>query len=596
MRKGEKKTFQTTVLKWYACNGRFFPWRKTNNPYKVLTAELLLQKTDATKVLPVFKKFSSHWPSPQTLSKARISSISKVIKPLGLRYKAGRLKALASVLAADGGRVPGKEEVLLKLSGVGRYIASSVLCFAFNEPRAVVDTNVIRILSRFFGLHSVKARPREDRFLWEFAQSLVPVRKSKEYNWGLLDFGALVCRSRDPHCSECMLKNNCHYFKANKTIWKMDKRKKQLTAVDLFAGAGGLSLGFEKAGFRVVFAVENDNYSAETYKSNREGNNTKVIVSDISKVNFGGVLKDNKVRKGEIDILLAGPPCQGFSSSNMKTRNSSNPQNYLFIDFLRAVVQIYPSWILIENVSGFKNFEKGKVIKLMCYRLQKLGYSCKWDIVNAADYGIPQIRRRFILVANRCGVDFNFPKPSFGFDGKPYLNVRDAISDLPIVKNGNAVDSLPYIKNGSSLSDYQNEMRKKWKKDYCLNNLTTKNSEIILLRYRAIPQGGNWQVIPAHLMSDYKDKNNCHSGLYKRLRWNEPAIVINNFRKNMLIHPKENRNLTIREAARLQSFPDDYIFWGPLNSQQQQIANAVPPWLASVFSVSIAQKRNEHTS
>ncbi len=187
-------------------------------PFKVLTAEFLLQKTDAAKVVTVYEEFTSRWPSPQALSKARINSILKVIKPLGLRYKAGRLKAVASVITADGGRVPNKEDVLLKLPGVGRYIASAVLCFAFNEPRAVVDTNVIRILSRFFGLHSAKVRPREDPFLWKFAQSLVPVRKSKEYNWGLLDFGALVCRSRDPLCSECMLKSNCHYYKINRFI------------------------------------------------------------------------------------------------------------------------------------------------------------------------------------------------------------------------------------------------------------------------------------------------------------------------------------------------------------------------------------------
>ncbi len=363
----------------------------------------------------------------------------------------------------------------------------------------------------------------------------------------------------------------------------MREENLNLRAVDLFAGAGGLSLGFENAGFEVVFAVENDIWNAETYRMNRNGKNREVILSDISQINLTDALKKFRLKKGEIDILLGGPPCQGFSFSNMKTRTIDNPKNHLFRQFLKAVKEIYPKWILFENVSGIVNFEKGKVIEIINSELRNLGYLCTWDVLNSADYGVPQMRKRFLLTANRLGIKFSFPKPAFGNGKKPCITVKDAISDLALLKNGNNIDSLPYCYNGSKLSNYQRDMRKDWGKNYCLNNWITKNSDLIVKRYKFIPPGGNWQNIPAYLMKNYKNKSNCHSGIYKRLKLDEPSIVISNFRKNMLIHPEQDRGLSVREAARLQSFPDWYVFYGRLGSQQQQVVDAVPPLLAEIL-------------
>lgn len=356
-----------------------------------------------------------------------------------------------------------------------------------------------------------------------------------------------------------------------------------LNAVDLFAGAGGLSLGFENAGFKVAFAVENDVCSAETYRINRNGKSTEVILSDISQINFTDTLTKFRLKRGEIDILLGGPPCQGFSFSNMKTRTADNPKNQLFKEFLRAVKEIYPKWLLFENVSGIVNFEKGKVIEIINAELNNLGYLCTWDIINSADYGVPQVRKRFFLIGNRMGVKFSFPQPTCGNGEKPYTTVHDAVSDLPLLNNGNEVDALPYRYNDSNLSEYQKKIRRNWGKNYCLNNWTTKSSDLIVKRYKFIPPGGNWQDIPAHLMKNYKNKSNCHSGIYKRLKWSESSIVISNFRKNMLIHPIQHRGLSVRESARIQSFPDWYVFYGRLGSQQQQVADAVPPLLAEIL-------------
>lgn len=208
------KKFQISILNWFASNGRCLPWRNINEPFKILVAEFLLQKTDVEKVIPVYKKFIYRWPSPQSLSKARISSVSKIIQPLGLRYKTNRLKLTAKAIVKKfGGKIPEAENKLLELPGVGRYIASAVECFAFNKPRAVLDTNVIRILNRVFGIQSDKNRPRDDPCLWDFAQTLVPTNNAKQYNWGLLDYGALVCRSKEPLCGECVIYNNCRFYK-----------------------------------------------------------------------------------------------------------------------------------------------------------------------------------------------------------------------------------------------------------------------------------------------------------------------------------------------------------------------------------------------
>lgn len=210
--------FQISIIKWYNSNGRRLPWRDTNEPFQILVAECLLQKTDVEKVKAVYEEFISRWAFPQALSKARISSILKIIQPLGLRYKASRLKATAKAIVEKfDGEIPEAEDKLLELPGVGRYIASAVECFAFNKPKAVLDTNVIRIFNRVFGIKSEKNRPRDDPQLWSFAQTLVPAYNAKEYNWGLIDYGALVCKSKKPMCGECRLYNICMFLREIKS-------------------------------------------------------------------------------------------------------------------------------------------------------------------------------------------------------------------------------------------------------------------------------------------------------------------------------------------------------------------------------------------
>lgn len=344
------------------------------------------------------------------------------------------------------------------------------------------------------------------------------------------------------------------------------KKNKKYIGIDIFSGAGGMSIGAMMAGINVEFAVENNIYAAETFEFNHP--KSKVFKEDIAKVSLKSILKTTPF------ILFGGPPCQGFSQSNTKTRKIDNPNNTLFEEYIRFVKELNPQWVVFENVEGFKKFEKGSVVKELVNRFNSLGYNTKYNILWASDYGVPQNRNRFFLVANRLGIDFEFPKP---FNKK--ISVWEAIYDLPTLLNGDSFEKLPY--KNHELNEYTKLMRLGSEQSY--QNYVSRNKDYVIERYKYIKQGQNWEAIPADLMKNYKEISNTHSGIYKRLEANKPSVVIANYRKNMLIHPFENRGLSVREAARLQSFPDNFIFKGNLMNIQQQIGNAVPPLLAKAI-------------
>lgn len=345
-----------------------------------------------------------------------------------------------------------------------------------------------------------------------------------------------------------------------------------MVGVDLFAGAGGMSLGAEMAGINVRYAVEKDVSAAKTYAYNHPA--TKVYQGDISSVHEIPV----KVPKRELTILFGGPPCQGFSISNRRTRTSENPGNWLFKEFVRIAHVWSPDWIVLENVKGIMELDRGEFINSVLMSFRGLGYTCSHFTLNAVHYGVPQFRNRFFLIGSKHGLRIEAPKKITESD---FLTVKDAIDDLPYLSNGADIDILPYLHEAKS--SYAKGLKGKELK--CTGHLVSKNSASVIARYPYVPQGGNWEDIPDELMASYTDKTRCHTGIYRRLRGDQPSVVIGNFRKNMLIHPIEDRGLSVREAARLQSFPDSYVFEGSLGSKQQQVGNAVPPLLAkAVFS------------
>jgi DNA (cytosine-5)-methyltransferase 1 len=351
-------------------------------------------------------------------------------------------------------------------------------------------------------------------------------------------------------------------------------KNKTLTAIDIFSGAGGMSTGAELCGISVLAAVECDVHAIETFKANHP--TTHMIPKDICDVTFAKKYKNPF-------LLFGGPPCQGFSTSNTKTRTSENENNSLFYQYIRQVSELNPEWFVFENVEGITSFEKGTVINKLEKEFFNLGYTTKWKVLSASDYGVPQNRNRFFMVGNRKKIEFIFPEKSI-----EKIPVKDAIADLPKLKNGDNFESQPYKE--IEPNDYIKLMRGNSKKS--LQNVVSRNKEYVIERYKHIKPGQNWKAIPKELMSNYADTNNCHSGIYKRLDPDSPSVVIANYRKNMLIHPFEDRGLSIREAARIQSFPDDFIFKGNLSFQQQQIGNAVPPLLAKAVFEQIIKLSN----
>ena len=339
-----------------------------------------------------------------------------------------------------------------------------------------------------------------------------------------------------------------------------------LEGCDIFSGAGGMSLGAEMAGIDISFAVENDSHAAATFELNHKGSN--VVKKDIRKVDPTTLISNNPF------VLFGGPPCQGFSLSNTINRNPGNEKNSLFQEFLRFIELLEPEWCVFENVEGFKSFEKGKVVETLETHLRAIGYEVNFDVLRASEYGVPQDRNRFFMIGNKKGIKFRFPEKQ----GVTYT-VADAISDLPDLNNGDFIDSMPYKEDAENA--FVNLMREG--SELSLQNYVSRNQEYVIERYRHIGQGQNWKAIPDELMGNYANKNNCHSGIYKRLQLNKPSVVISNYRKNMLIHPIQHRGLSVREAARLQSFPDTFQFKGTLMYIQQQIGNAVPPLLAKAI-------------
>jgi len=344
-----------------------------------------------------------------------------------------------------------------------------------------------------------------------------------------------------------------------------------MQGIDLFSGAGGMSLGAEGCGISVRYAVESNQHAAQTFAANHK--KTTLLQTDIrllSIQNFSGIDKSQPL------IIFGGPPCQGFSTSNQKTRTASNPSNWLFTEYMRIISEIRPEWVVFENVKGLVETARGFFYKKILKAFKTAGYKTTTFILNSAEYGVPQRRRRLFIIGSIHGLSVEPPPPTTITP----ITVRQAIHDLPLLKNGQDGGDMRYRRRPSA---YASEMRGDL--EQCGNHIVSNNSQHIIARYSKVPPGGNWKDIPPSLMDTYTDQTRCHTGIYKRLDPNSPSIVLGNFRKNMLIHPWQDRGLSVREAARLQSFPDRFRFIGSIGFQQQQVGNAVPPLLArAVFS------------
>lgn len=348
-----------------------------------------------------------------------------------------------------------------------------------------------------------------------------------------------------------------------------------MKVIDLFAGCGGLSLGFIKDGYKVKKAVEFDVSIANTYKINHP--EVDVIVDDICNIDHSGVFKN-----GDADVIIGGPPCQGFSMAGARIRHGfiDDPRNYLFKHYFNVVKTVKPKVFVMENVKGMLTMQGGKIFEeiIKIFSNPKLldgkKYNIHHKVVKAVEFGIPQKRERLIIVGTTIKEnDFNdlwnvtveeikTKIPSY-FDT---VTVKDAIGNLGMA----TIDGR--ILNPKPITEYEKYLA--CNLQFIENHMQTKHSDLAINRMKRINNGENFTVLDEQI-------NSVHSGSYGRLCWNEQAPTITTRfdtpAGGRFIHPSENRTLTPREAARIQSFPDDFVFYGNKTSICKQIGNAVPP-------------------
>lgn len=379
-------------------------------------------------------------------------------------------------------------------------------------------------------------------------------------------------------------------------------------SLDLFSGAGGLSCGLEMAGFTPILANELDPIYAATYKKNHP--DTEMVVGDVRELSESDLKKSLGLREGELDLLAGGPPCQGFSI-NAPIRTLDDERNHLFRDYLRIAETLMPKAILIENVPGIVSLGKGTVVQQIYSELNRMGYSVSHRILFAGHYGVPQMRFRTIFIALKGDNQLiQFPEPAYNasavanFSGakelcinvpplfaqnlRPHTSVWDAISDLPEIATGNKEPEFEYTH--PPLSEFQNYARKGSHRIF--NHSCANLGQVNLERLQHIPQGGSWRDIPHDLLPAglKRARRSDHTKRYGRLHQDglcSTVLTKCDPHWGSFFHPTQDRVISVREAARIQSFPDTFHFTGSLTQQYAQVGNAVPPLMARAIGEKI---------
>jgi DNA (cytosine-5)-methyltransferase 1 len=340
-----------------------------------------------------------------------------------------------------------------------------------------------------------------------------------------------------------------------------------MNLIDLFSGCGGMSFGFESVGFQTLLGIDNNDLALETFKNNHP--RASVECCDISTAKPSSILKLHNIEK--IDGIIGGPPCQGFSISGK--RDPNDPRNKLYQNYMEYVKMLRPAFFVMENVPNLASMEDGKILASIVSDFGKLGYRVNHKILLASDFGVPQNRRRIIIVGIKNGKhDFNFPNPL----KNQKVTTWDALSDLP---EFDVIDGAKY--NKKAISAYQEIMRINsfgiW------NHETIKHSESTIATISLVPDGGNYKSLPEELWNTRKVNI-----AWTRMNSKLPSFTIDTGH-NHHFHYKWNRVPTARESARIQSFPDTFHFVGKKADHLRQIGNAVPPILAKAIAASILE-------
>ena len=389
-----------------------------------------------------------------------------------------------------------------------------------------------------------------------------------------------------------------------------------ITVLDLFCGAGGMSLGFQNAGCQILGGIDNNPNAIRTHHRNFPNCRLKLNAQDIRTID----MLEFPIQPGEVDILIGGPPCQGFSvvgigkmkslerarGNNPELKVRNDPRNFLYKVFVDLLNYYQPLFFVIENVNTLKNNKIFPVIinslknGLTVHERNYPGYDIfEPKVLTASDYGVPQVRKRLFIVGKRRDVNlsFGFPKKNIVYP----VSVGDAIGDLPElqaismalisrISGPKQVDiETPY--NFEPQSEYQEKMRsKKQPGEGVMNHICRAHNEKDLDIFAMLPQGGKYKDLPESVR---RYRSDIFDDKYKRLKWNEPSWTLTaHMRKDCLayIHPTQTRSISVREAARLQSFPDDFVFDAPMTRMFELVGNSVPPLLAEAIARPIVEQ------
>jgi len=353
--------------------------------------------------------------------------------------------------------------------------------------------------------------------------------------------------------------------------------KMNLGVIDLFSGCGGSALGFQQAGFPIKVAVDIDKHASASFKENFP--TCEVIPTDISYLSGKELLNAGGFGSGDEVVLIACPPCQGFSSARRNSERLSDPRNKLIYEFLRIVEEVKPLAFVLENVPGLARGIGKPLFVQILQRLNELGYQTTYDVVNTADYGVPQRRKRLVLMGtSNPNIRLSFPAktnmdPAKGDDLPAWNSVREAIKDLPPISAG-----------------------EKDKKDPM--HVSASLADINITRLKNTPHdGGDRMSWPDELILDCHRNTQGHKDVYGRMKWDYPSPTMTGgcgmISKGRYGHPEQDRAISLREAARLQTFPDTFKFLGNFGEIAKQIGNAVPPLLAKRAADALLQSLEE---
>lgn len=361
----------------------------------------------------------------------------------------------------------------------------------------------------------------------------------------------------------------------------------KLTAIDLFCGAGGLSAGLEMAGFNVLAGVDLFEAAGQTFEKTHK--HAKFLGKPIEDVTIAELQDVTGLKTGELTVLAGGPPCQAYSVYNHQ-RGMHDTRATLFRQYLRIVEGMQPEWIVMENVMGIYSIGGGEAVRAIKAELGELGYDVEEKVLKAEEFGVPQERRRVVFIGNRMGAPIRHPAPTHGKGLLPFTTIKDAIGDLPSLENGEDPGLVAY--SAPARGNFQKFARGKQKN--VANHSSPKLGKLNVERMSHIPPGGSWRDIPYDLLPAgmQRAKRSDHTKRYGRMTWDGLACTVLtkcDVHWGAYIHPEQDRAISVREAARLQAFPDWFEFQGSRTDQYVQVGNAVPPLVGKAIGETICK-------